>query len=223
MKKISVSKIIEFSRKSEKSRNTFLKQHNEHKQSSEGGGDYWISSVSAVCNAFINDDNSILTNKIELLIDGIKRTTHTITKNMYQRNVDILRNFETYNFSKWIHNSQLSFLSKKSEISVIQIDTVLIQVKPNLVFTYDDNGETKIGAISFVAKLGGYNETELASFADANYRYLCKNYLDKYSIDSSLCLAVDMNNLNEVSYDDIINGNVNSLLDITISDIKKAS
>lgn len=223
MKKLSISKVIEFSRKSEKSRPTFLKQHNKPKPPSKGGGDYWISCISAVSHAFKNDDNSFVTDKIEYLLGEIKKTPHKITKDMFQRNIDFLYNFKLFNFSKWISNSQLSFLSKKSENSVIQINSVPIQIKPNHVFTFDENGETKIGAVSFVSKLEGYKQNELAAFADANYRYLTTNYSDEYTIEPSLCLAIDMSNLNEISYNDIIKGNVKSLLDNTITDIKKAA
>lgn len=223
MKKLSISKVIEFSRKSEKSRSTFLKQHNKPKPPSKGGGDYWISCISAVNHAFKNDDNSLITDKIEYLIGEIKNTPHKITKDMFQRNVDILYNFEVFNFSKWISTVQLTFLSKKTENSVIQINNIPIQVKPNHVFTFDDNGKAKIGAISFVSKLEGYKQNELAAFVDANYRYLNINYSNKFTIEPSLCLAIDMTNLNELSYDDIICGNVISLLDNTITDIKKAA
>ena len=223
MKKLSISKVIEFSRTSEKSRPTFLKQHNKQKKPSSGGGDYWASCLSALRHAFKNNDNSLITDKIEFLLGEIKKTPHKITKNMYTRNSDILYNFEKFDFSKWISIDQITFLKKKSENSVININGIPIQVKPTHVFTFDEDGESRVGAITFVSKLNGYEKNELAAFADGLHRYLKINYSDKYKVDDALCIAIDATNLNEISYNDILDGQVKSLLDKTIKEIRKAA
>ncbi len=223
MKKLSISKVIEFSRKSEKSKSTFLKQHNRPKENSTGGGDYWAPSISALRHAFQNDDNTIITKKIESLLGDLKSTPYKITKNMYQRNIDILSKFEKFNFSKWIPLEKIDFLKKNSNYSVIHIEGIPIQVKPTHVFTFGEEKEKQIGAIVFVSKLEGYKKRELAVFTDSLYRYLSINYSDKYRVNPSLCIAIDSFNLNEITYKNIQDGDVNSILDKTIDEIKKVA
>jgi hypothetical protein len=223
MKKLSISKVIEYSRTSEKGRSKFIKKHNEPKPPSSGGGDYWVSCISALRHAFSNDDNSIITEKIEYLLGEIKKTPHQITKNRYQRNIHILYNFEEYNFSKWIPIDQIKILKKNSSYSVIKVEGVPIQVKPTHVFTFKNDGIEQIGAIVFVSKLGGYKRSELAAFTDSLYRYLKVNYSDKFKINASLCIAVDSSNLKEITYEDIQNGDVRSILEDIIYDIKKVA
>lgn len=223
MKKISISKVIEFSRKSEKCKSTFLKRLNSQKQPSKGGGDYWTSCISALRHAFKNNNNSEITSKIDFLLKEIKSTPHKITKNRYQRNIDILYNFEDFNFSKWIPIDSISFLHKNSDFSVININGIPVQVNPTHIFSIENDGEIQIGAIAFVSKSNGYNNSELAAFTDSLFRYLKYNYSTKYKINPSLCITVDATNLNEVTYLDIQKGSVNSILDRTIIEIKSVA
>lgn len=223
MKKLSISKVIEFSRKSEKSKLAFLKQHNKPKQPSNGGGDYWASCISALGHAFKNNNNKFITEKIESLLGDLKNTPHKITKNMYKRNIDILYNFETFDFSKWIPIEQIEFLNKNSNYSIIDIAGIPIQVKPTHLFSFGEEEKNEIGAIVFVSKLDGYRKDELATFSDSLYRYLTTNYSDKYKVNPSLCIAVDSTNLNEITYSNIQNGEVKSILDKTLIEIKKVA
>lgn len=223
MKKLSVSKIIEFSRKSENARKTFLKQHNQPKDSSTGGGDYWASCISAIRHAFTNSDNSIISKKIEYLLGEMAKTPHKITKDMYRRNVGILQNFQGFNFEKWVGLNEISFLDRKSEYSVIFIKGVPIHIQPTHLFSLSKDGKEMIGAITFVAKLGGYNKSELAAYADALNKYLEINFSGTYEIEPTLCIAVDATTLNEVKYSEILNNSTVSILDKTINEIKTAA
>lgn len=222
MKKLSVSKLIEFSRKSKQSQLTFIKNHNKPIKSTDGGGHYWISSISALCHAFENDDNKFITDKIEDLITKRNSTSVRQTKVMYQRNIDILRNFESFNFSKWILNEKLEFLNKNSDNSVIPINGVPVQIVPNHIFKFDIDGVTRIGGIIFVSNIKGYNQRELASFSDSIFRYLKYNYSHEFHIDPKLCLAIDMNSLEEISFEDIKVGKIISILDNTVKQVKEA-
>lgn len=223
MKQLSISKVIEFSRKSKKSQRTFLNQHNKPKEQNSNGGNYWAPCMSAVSNAFKYNDNSLISDKIKFLLDEIQRAKHKITKDMYKRNVEILYKFENFNFSNLKTDNQLTFIKKKSKDSVIYINRIPIQVVPNHIFSYDLDGVTHIGAITFVSKLGGYKTNELAAFSDAAYRYLAINYSEESQINTKLCITIDMINLNMISYDDIVRGNADSLLDSTIDEIINAA
>jgi|WetSurMetagenome_2_1015567.scaffolds.fasta_scaffold769838_1 hypothetical protein len=61
MRKLSIKDIIAFRGMSDVRKKTFalkLKTHKE-KIDSEGGGDYWISCLSAISNGFKFNDNSV--------------------------------------------------------------------------------------------------------------------------------------------------------------------
>ncbi len=58
MKSLSIKSIVEFRTKSDKGKKNFalaLKKDNK-KLENEGGGDYWISCLSAISNSFRMDD-----------------------------------------------------------------------------------------------------------------------------------------------------------------------
>jgi len=58
MKKISVNNIVKFRLKAEKNRKAFLNSVNKKAEAkSEGGGNYWVRSLSAMNNAFKLNSN----------------------------------------------------------------------------------------------------------------------------------------------------------------------
>ena len=61
MKKLSIKEIIEFSGKSDKSKKTFALnlKIDKQKKDSEGGGDYWISCLSAISSGFKDENLSV--------------------------------------------------------------------------------------------------------------------------------------------------------------------
>lgn len=140
---------------------------------------------------------------------------------MYQRNIEILHNFEDFSFSDFKPKFELQYLLKSKDKSILTIKGIPIQVLPHHVFTYEENKIKKIGAIWFVSKLEGYKTSELGIFAEALYKYLKLNYSNNYQVISKFCISVDVINLNNVSYDKIENNEIPSILNSTLESIRE--
>ena len=136
---------------------------------------------------------------------------------MYQRNIEMLSNYEDFDFSRLQPCENLTFLSKSQLMSIININGLPVQILPNHVFVFN---KKSIGAIWFVAKLEQMKIEELGAFTDALFRYLTLHYSDKYKINPSYCLCVDTLNKKTVAYKQILDGKISSILDSTIDDIK---
>lgn len=191
MEKISVSNIVEFGRKkTPESQLTLINNLRKPRKedNSDGGGNYWIHSLSTINSTFISEDNNTITEKINILIGKIEAASAKISKDMFQRNINILYNFEDFEFAKLKPKVDLSYLSKPKSKSIIAIKDLPLQAFPTHVFTFNQNGTKKIGAIWFVAKLGGYKENELAIFTDVLFRYLKANYANEFEIDPKSCI-----------------------------------
>lgn len=226
MEKISISNVIEFKRKPQESKSKFINKIFKPKLKSEqkhdkGGGDYWIHSLSEIRKTFVSENKDLIKNKLYILNEKIDKATAKISKDMFQRNIEILHNFEDFNFSNLKPKFILQYLPKPKDKSIIPIKGIPIQILPNHVFTYEDNNINKIGAIWFVSKLKEYNTAELGIFAEALFRYLEHHYSNDYKISSEFCTSVDVRNLNIVSYDKIINNQDSSILNSTLVSIRE--
>lgn len=222
MKKITIKNLIDFRKKSDRSKVTFLNSLKTEKSvSAEGGGDYWVSCVSAICNAFKRNDKRLLNEKVLEINEKLPHAAANITKTQYQRNIDILESFEDFDLDHVKPSSKIQILKKPKEKSIIEIDGLSIEAKPSHVFSFSENGSDEIGSIWFVAKLNGYDTNELGMFTDILYRYLDKHFSDKYFINKSFCIAVDVVSGREVRYTSLEDGSVPMLLEETIAQINK--
>jgi hypothetical protein len=222
MKKISVKNIIVFRQKSDKSKKTFLKSLNKVKSSdSEGGGNYWVRSISALSKTFKTNDNQYIKDKIDNISDDYQKSTLKRTKDMYQRNLDILFNYEDFDFSSWYPNNTFQILNNVSKKSIIEISKIPVQVLPNQIFTFEEKGVNHIGAIWFIAKLDGYTKPELGIYAEVLFSFLKANFSKKYEIKPERCLIVDVLNLDEVSYKMILDEQIPALLKQTLKSMNE--
>jgi hypothetical protein len=223
MRKLSIKEIIEFRRKSDKSKQTFvvnLKMPKE-KKDTDGGGDYWVSCLSTISNGYRNNDHTIIIDKIHELEEKYERTDYKMTKDMYKRNIAILYKFEDFDFNKWIPSEECTIVKKHKSDFLLDINGLQIQAVPHHVFTFQNSKEEEIGAIWFIAKLKGYHIDELAMFTDILYRYLNKNFSKDYIINPKYCIAVDVVNVLDVNYSQILKGEIPLKLDSTIEEMKK--
>ncbi|MGQ1948717.1 hypothetical protein ACT3CD_16620 [Geofilum sp. OHC36d9] len=224
MEKIRIKELIKFRRKSDRSRITLvnnLKLNKALENDSSSGGDYWISCLSAIANAFKYDNIELLDEKIDLLIEKIRTHEDKRIKNQFQRNIDVLYNFEDFDFQELKPNADLIFLKKPTDISILDIKELPIQAKPDHVFTFSINNSEEIGAVWFIAQLDGFDKGELGMFVDILHRYLIKHFSKDFFVNTSNCIAVDVNKAQYVSYKDIEEGKIPNLLEQTIDDIKK--
>ena len=225
MEKVRIKDLIEFRQKSERSRHTHiinLKKEKPPKTDDKGGGgDYWVSCLSALSNVYHTDDTDLINQKIEMLQNKIPITTDKKTKDRWQKNIDLLYNFGDYDFKSIKPNDDLTFLKKHDFQSIIKIDGLPIQSKPHHVFSYTNNDFEEVGAVWFIAQKDGYQKSELGMFCDIMYRYLIAHYSDKYKVNPAFCIAIDVFNCQDVNYSQLLNGEIAYLLDSTVIDVKK--
>lgn len=225
MQKLSIKNIIDFrSKKSDSSKRNFINKIKVGKQKSEesdGGGDYWIISLSSISNAFKNNNLQCIKDKILEIEEKISKNEKKNTKVMYRRNADILYSYEDINLKQWQPSNIKTILPKHKAESILKIQDLPVQALPHHVFLFEKKGVKEVGAIWFVAKLDGYTKDELGMFADILFRYLKANFSNDYIVSSEYCLAVDVIGQNHVSYSQIEQSKVRAILDLTIGEIKK--
>lgn len=173
MRKLSISKLIEFRKKSDKSKKTFVEnlKSNNIEIPIEGGGNYWITSLSAIYNSYRQDNLNLIDEKITELQDKFAGTKYSVTKNMYQRNIAILEKYKIMDLKKLRPTQKLSFLKKSTGNSLLTINGLQVEAKPSHIFTFDNKGES-IGAIWFTAKVKGYSVEEVGMYCDMLHRFL---------------------------------------------------
>ncbi len=224
MKKLSVKNIIEFRNRSIKTRLGFLNSLQKEKEKKNpdegGGGDYWVSCLSAINNVFFSNNKALLDEKIDQLIDKIEETDFKGTKDRWQANIDILHSFQEFDYDSIKPNSELTYHKKPDAIAVLTIQGIPVEAKPQFVFSFTNKKVQEIGAVWFIIKKGGYKESELGIFSDMIYRYLTRNHSENFAVNTNYCIAVDVYNSRFVSYSNLINGDIAFLLDSTIDEIK---
>ncbi len=219
MKKLSIKDVIEFRNKSNQSKKSFVRNMKLDKKANQNsGGDYWISSLSAISNSFKSNDLQLIANKKFELEEKYKKAEYFRTKDMYKRNMDILRSYENYNFEKWKPSQEITFLKKYKENSIISVRGLEVKVTPNHVFSFKRNGVNEIGAIWFIAKLNGLRIDELGMFTDILHRYL-KTHFKNYQLNPMYCIAVDINSNYDVNYSELEKAEVPSILTSIIEEI----
>lgn len=220
--KLPLKKLIEFSRFSEYRQSNFANKllvPKDKNTDDEGGGDYWVRSKSGLSTSFKYNDNTIVKERLESLINDHESEANKKTKIMYQRNIDILHNYEDFDFSIWRPSLDLNFLPKPR--ASLTIKNIPIQIIPTHVFSYKEKDEKKVGAILFVTWLEGFRVTDLATFSDALFRYITFHYSTNYEVEPRFCLTVDAANKQTVGYHQILSGEIPSLLESSIATLKK--
>jgi len=220
--KVPVKKLVEFRRLSERSQLTFaknLKIPKKPKSDNNNGGDYWIRSTSGLSNAFKSNDSSKIKEKIDEVLGVYGSTKNALTKIMYKRNLEILHNYQNFDFSIWRPSTDLKFLSKTK--TPVTIKEIPLQVIPHHVFCYDNKGEPTIGGIWFIVWLDGFKAGDLGIYAEAIFRYLSDSYSKRYKVDPNYCLTVDALSTETASYQQVVEGKIPSWFESTIDILNK--
>jgi len=223
MEKVTVKNLIEFRGKNDRTRITFVNNLKKEKKKSadSSGGDYWISSLSAIRNAFKYDNIDLLDEKIELLVNKIKVSETKRIKDQFQRNIDIINNFKDYDFECLKPSGDLTFLKQIKNQFILKIKGFPVESKPCHIFTFSENDSEEIGGVWFIAQLKGFKKSELGMFTDILYRYLEKHYSNRFYVNPKYCVAVDLYNAQEVNYEEIKNGEIPILIEQTLDKIMK--
>lgn len=128
MKKLTVKNIIDFRRKKDVGKRKIVAdlKSNIEKKESEGGGNYWIHSVSAISSAFKAKDTEIIKAKIDILTEKLNKSQINTSKTMYQINIDILYAFEDIDFKKWYPAKESKCIKKFKNKSVLTLKGLLL-------------------------------------------------------------------------------------------------
>lgn len=223
MKKISVKELVEFRRKSDRGKKTFVEKikSNIIEAPAEGGGDYWISCLSAICNSYRNNDLNLIDDRVEDLVERLGNTNYNRTKNMYQQNISILQKYKNLDVQKLRPNGKLFFLNKSTGNPILTIKGLQIEAKPSLIYTLGKDGKEKVGAIWFIAKKDGYTHEEVGMFCDMLYRFLKHNFSKKYQVDSQFSTAVEMVSGRILSYSEVVSRSLSTELSSTLDEINR--
>jgi hypothetical protein len=221
MKKITINNIIKFRHRNEKNQKAFLNSIQKKAETkSDGGGNYWIRSLSALSNAVKSNEHEPIKEKIGKILEVFSPDLTKQTRDMYQRNLDILHNYEDFDFSNWLPN-EFEILSKTNKKTIIYIKNVPVQITPSQIFKFDKNGDEFVGALWFVAKLEGYKIEELGMFAEALFIFLSDNFNKDYKISKKHCIIVDVLAKKNLSFKEVIKNKIPAILKSTLDSISK--
>ncbi len=222
MKIISVTDIVDFRRKSSKSKQTFALnvKFGTDEDNTDGGGNYWIRSISAINKSYkLNDIQPVIDKRRELI--NLSQTADSLRKRTNcEDNIEILNTFEDMDFENLRPNSELTFKSKKKEHSLLVLKGVKVKMNPSHIFTFNMNKEENIGAIWFIAKKNGFSMPELGIYSDMLYKYLSARFGRAYPINTQYCIAVDLFHGSSVNYQQLTDRKIRKLLDQTIDELR---
>lgn len=225
MKKLSAKEIIEFRSRSDKSKKHFVQSLIKPKEPKvgDGGGDYWISCLSALSNCYRDNSTKLISDKITVLTEKIEKTDYSRVKNMYRRNIEILSRYQNLDLRRWKRVKKMTFIRQYKSDYMLTVRGTNVNVSPHRIFIFQKDGIEQIGGIWFVAQLDGYQKEELGVFTELLYLYINKFYGKKYKINEQSCIAVDVINDFDVSYAQISSGTVKRLLHSTLIEIQGLS
>lgn len=219
LERLPIKRLVEFRRLSKRRKITFANNLKVSKKSStEGGGNYWVRSISAISNAFKDNDAYHIAEKIEEVTELYNLNQRSQTKTMYKRNIDILNKYRDFDFSQWMPSARLNFLRKPK--SIFDMYGLPIQILPNHIFSYGSKNNESVGGIWFVVWQDGFKPSDLGIYSESLYNYLSSYYSKDYLVNPAACLTVDISSMKSVGYNEILNGKVPSLLSDTMKSIK---
>lgn len=224
MRKLKLKDVIEFNRMTDVKKKNFVANLNgeeKAEKTDDGGGDYWVSSISAIKAYFRFGDKEAYDGKIFKLEEKAESTRIDHVRDQFQRNINIMRTYENVDFSKWKPAGELTVLKNQTHTYVTVLNGFEIKSAQWLAFEFKENEADKIGGIWYVAQKGGYSKAELSMFAEILYRYLNKNYKKRHEVDAKFCIVVDVISGEELTYEQINTGEVSPLLIPTLSSIRK--
>lgn len=224
MEKITIKELVEFGRKSDKSKKRFAhklktRTSNEETKKTNSGGDYWITSTSCILRVLKTDNKELYNQKIEELSTKLNSTDNPKTKDMFQRNIDILTRFLDFDLDLLpTMEYNIEAVSKQSQI--VQINEFLLYANPKFVFSFDVNGQPTIGSIWLITKLNGYSKSEIGLFCEMLYKFLVRNYGENHQISEEHCIVIETFNGIKMDHSELSSGRIPFRIDNILREIK---
>lgn len=227
---IKAKELIDFHRKAEgKNKRKFAqklktreKKVIEKKEGSNSGGDYRISSRSCILNVFKAGDYGVYDDKVEELEGKLSDCKHKNTRVNLERNIQMLDKFREFDLSELKPNVQVKYnIPIKKDIKEFVFKDLTIYLNPSTLYSYEKGDVDCIGALWLVSSKDGFKKSELGVFCELLYRFIVKEYGDKYHFEKEYCCVVDICNAYFISYSDIENKEVPALLEGIIDRIKE--
>lgn len=231
MQRIKINELVDFKRKqSDRYKKNFAyklktrvpKEKTEAEKEQEEPRDYWIFSTSCIYNVFKNASDEFYDPKIEeLFLKMSNPELKSTTFSMYKRNRDILISFKEFEINS-LRPNKFTRQGVQTEHKTLTIDGFPLYVKPNLVFSFERNGKSEIGALWLVPQVDGFKKSELGIFCEVLYRFLLKNYANNFQISEDYCIAIDTFSAQSITYTDLSNNSFPFLLDSTLKEIQNS-
>jgi hypothetical protein len=221
-RKVPVMELVRFKRLSERSQATYannLKIPKKPKLNSDSGGNYWVRSVSCLSNAFKENNNKLIQNKIEEIVNVYNSAKLERTRVMQKRNLEILHNYIDFDFASWWPAEDIRILSNPQ--LTLNIKGVPIQIIPSCVFSYEINSEQKVGGLWFVCWLDGFKPDDLGVFSESLFKYLSILFEKQYKIEPKDCHIVDISTMYRTTYQELLDGKIDPKLEETINTLNK--
>ncbi|WP_419800775.1 hypothetical protein [Mucilaginibacter sp.] len=225
MEKITINELIDFRRKSDKSKKLLAfkiknrKSKEKPKDDDSGGGNYWITSTSCISNVFKNNDEQQYDSKINELYSKLKDNQIKRIKTMYQRNIDILNTFKDFKFDELKPSGKLKYLQVPKLFKTVVVNNFPLYINPSILYSFERNGKNELGALLLIPKIEGYKKIELGMFCETLYKFLIKNYSDNYQIALDYCVVVDTINVQKIQYKELLSGDIPFLIDTTLKEL----
>ena len=222
MKTISINDLVDFKRKSDRSKKTFITnlKKDEGKLDPESGMDYWSSGVSAISKSFKGNSLQPLFYKKKELIKKYETALHRKTKIMHIRNIEIINTYSQMNSKHWKPDKNVKFEAVSRSNFIMNIEGINIKMRPSVIFTFNLSDTYQVGGVWFVSQKDGFEKNELCMFCDVLYKYLKINYSEKYEISNSYCTAVDVLKGYDINYQELIKNSMESILHSNIEEMK---
>ncbi|MFC4163852.1 hypothetical protein ACFOWU_09315 [Epilithonimonas zeae] len=224
MKDIRVKDLVTFKRLTERRKSTFLinlqKEKIVKENDESSGGDYWVRSISALNNAFRENDNRFISDKITDIINDYSPKLNKGTRDKYDRNLQILYNYEDFDFRSITPTEEIKILSKARKSGVIEIAALSLKVEIHHIYTFTVDDKEYLGALLFAAQKDGYQQSELGVFAEAIFNFLTANYSSKYIIHPSFIKVVGVMTRVIVDYQMVLDDLLPSIILPIIENIK---